>query len=243
MRRWGLIVSGFYILAVAVLSPAVGYIIAHVSGAKIEFPGWAHWFSAPLPWLWIAIVAAGPLLLLVVRVDTSKREDVPQRDLRWAVAGAALAAAVLTLAVLASLTVAILGDDFGGGKLSDVLGYASGAFFTVLASPSVSARSSEVLLALAPVAGFWLVWALIFHRYRARLLDRKTRPYRLLIKGSVAELLIAVPSHAVVSHREECCAPIITAYGIATGLAILFMSFGPGVYFLFEEQMRRMKRR
>ena len=243
MRRWGLIVSGFYILAVAALGPAVGYVIARLTGAKIDFPGWAIWYSTWLPWLWIAIVAAGPLVLLLVHVDTKKRETVPQRALTWTVAATALAVTALTLAMLASLTVAILGDEFGGEKVGDIVGYASGAFFTAFASPDISPSASEILFALAPVAVFWLIWALVFHRYRARLLDRKTRPYRMLIKGSVAELLVAVPSHAVVTHREDCCAPIISAYGIATGLAILFMSFGPGVYFLFDEQMRRMKRR
>jgi hypothetical protein len=243
MRRWGLIVSGFYILAVAALSPAVGYAIAHLTGAKIEFPGWAAWYSSLLPWLWIAIVAAGPLILLIIHVETKKREAIPQRALTWTVAATALAVAVLTLAMLASLTVTILGDNFGSEKASDIVGYASGAFFTAFASPDISPSGTEVLLALVPVAVFWLIWALIFHRYRARLLDRKTRPYRLLVKGSVAELLVAVPSHAIVTHRDDCCAPIISAYGIATGLAILFMSFGPGVYFLFDEQMRRMKMR
>ena len=238
-----MVISGFYVLAVAALSPAVGYLVADLTGAKVEFPGWAAWYASGLPWLWIAIIAAGPLVLLLVHVDTSKRETVPQRALGWSIAATALAAAVLTLAMLASLTVAILGDSFGGGETSDAVGYATGAFFTALASPNLSPEPGELALALAPVPVFWLVWALIFHRFRARLLDRKTRPYRMLIKGSVAELLVAVPSHAIVSHREDCCAPVITGYGIATGLAILFMSFGPGVYFLFDEQMRKMRRR
>ena len=238
MRRWGLVVSGFYVLAVAALSPAVGYGIAQLAGAKISFPVWMVWFGPWHPWLWIAIQAAGPLVLLIVHVDTKDRQTIPQRQLTWTIAATALAAALLLLAAVSSLLMATLGDK----AVSDVVGYGSGAFFTVLGSPGVSASAAELLLSLAPVVVVWLIFGVIFHRFRARLLDRKTRPYRLLVKGSVAELLIAVPSHAIVSHRDECCAPIVTAYGIATGLAILFMSFGPGVWFLFEEQMRRMRR-
>jgi len=233
------VVSGFYVVAVAAASPMVGYGIATVTGGRIRFPGWMAWYATWHPWLWIAILAAGPLILLFVHVDTRERQLVPKRHLAWTVAATALAAAVLLLAMVSSLMVAVLGDK----AVADLLGYGSGAFFTVLGVPGTSAGPGEILLALAPVAVVWLVCGAIFYRFRARLLDRKTRPYRLLVKGSVAELLIAVPSHALISQRDQCCAPMVSAYGIATGLAILFMSFGPGVWFLFEEQMRRMNRR
>jgi hypothetical protein len=198
MRRWGLVVSGFYVVAVAAASPMVGYGIATLTGGRIRFPGWMAWYATWHPWLWIAILAAGPLILLFVHVDTRERQLVPKRHLAWTVAATALAAAVLLLAMVSSLMVAVLGDK----AVADLLGYGSGAFFTVLGVPGTSAGPGEILLALAPVAVVWLVCGAIFYRFRARLLDRKTRPYRLLVKGSVAELLIAVPSHALVSQRR-----------------------------------------
>lgn len=250
MRAWGLIVSGFYVVAIAALSPAVGFLIAWAAGVYggdgpggPPNPQWNDWIPTGLPVLWVAILAAGPLVLLFVRVDTSRREVIPQRALTTAALATALAMALLSAGALAAVAVAILTDNFGGGALSDVLGVASGALYMVVGSARTSATAAEFLLTIAPILVLWLVWGIVLYRNRARLLDRKSPLYRLLVKGSVAELLIVVPCHAVVTHRNECCAPIITGYGIATGLALLLMSFGPGVYFLFDAQMTRLKRR
>jgi len=196
-----------------------------------------------LPILWVLILAAGPLVLLVVRVDTSRREAVPQRGLASAAIATALAVAILTAGILSAVTVAVLSDNFGGGSLGDILGWASGAMFVALGHSRISATGAEVALALAPILVLWLAWGIVLYKARERILDRKSRLHRLLVKGSVAELLIVVPSHVIVTHRNDCCAPIITGYGIATGIAILLMSFGPGVYFLFDAQMTRLKRR
>jgi hypothetical protein len=76
-----------------------------------------------------------------------------------------------------------------------------------------------------------------------RLVDPAARIHRWLIKGSVLELLVAVPSHVIVRARHDCCAPDVTGMGIATGLAILLMSLGPGALFLYRERMRRLSRR
>jgi hypothetical protein len=56
-------------------------------------------------------------------------------------------------------------------------------------------------------------------------------------------LLVAVPSHIVVRSRNDCCAPFGSFWGIATGLSIMLLSFGPGVLFLFVERCRRLQPR
>jgi hypothetical protein len=66
------------------------------------------------------------------------------------------------------------------------------------------------------------------------------RLYRWLVAGSVLELLIAVPSHVVVNRRHDCRAPFVSSFGVATGLAMLLMSIGPGALFLFRARMRRI---
>jgi hypothetical protein len=60
------------------------------------------------------------------------------------------------------------------------------------------------------------------------------------LRGSILELLVAVPSHIVVRHRNDCCAPIGTFWGIVTGISIMLLSFGPGVFFLFVERCQRL---
>ena len=61
-----------------------------------------------------------------------------------------------------------------------------------------------------------------------------TRIVNWLLRGSGLELLVAVPSHVWARRPDDCSAPAVTGYGIATGLAIMLLSFGPGVFFLSE---------
>jgi hypothetical protein len=55
-------------------------------------------------------------------------------------------------------------------------------------------------------------------------------------------LLIVVPCHVVVRHRDDCSAPALTGFGIATGLAVMLLTFGPGVVFLYRKRLRRYER-
>jgi hypothetical protein len=90
---------------------------------------------------------------------------------------------------------------------------------------------------------FWIVWAFIFHRFAKSddpdaLLKRLTR---WLLHGSILDLLIAVPSHVIVRRRDDCCAPAGTFWGIATGISVMLLCFGPGVFFLFVERCKRLQ--
>jgi hypothetical protein len=57
------------------------------------------------------------------------------------------------------------------------------------------------------------------------------------LKGSVLELLIVVPCHIIVRRRHDCSAPAATSFGIATGLAVMLLSFGPSVLFLYKKRL------
>ena len=50
-----------------------------------------------------------------------------------------------------------------------------------------------------------------------------------------------VPSHVIVRQKDVCCANCVTAAGIATGLAVMLISFGPGIYFLYAERIESKK--
>jgi hypothetical protein len=89
----------------------------------------------------------------------------------------------------------------------------------------------------------WVAWSLIWW-----LLTSAGDPtsvvstlHRWLIGGSVAELLVAVPTHLVVRRRGYCCAGIYTATGIIFGVAVMILAFGPAVAFLFFERWKKIR--
>jgi hypothetical protein len=90
---------------------------------------------------------------------------------------------------------------------------------------------------------FWLIWAIIFRNFaRADDPDSLLKcSTRWLLRGSILELLVAVPSHIFVRRRDDCCAPAGTFWGIATGISVMLLRFGPGVFFLFIERFERLK--
>ena len=122
--------------------------------------------------------------------------------------------------------------------------------FSAISCPSslIRCRPPTSRLNLAAVLtglAFWIIWAVIFRSFAKSddpdaLLKRITR---WLLRGSILELLVAVPSHVIVRRRDDCCAPLGTFWGIATGISVMLLCFGPGVFFLFVERCRRLKPR
>jgi len=76
----------------------------------------------------------------------------------------------------------------------------------------------------------------VFYRYSRRGSMTFERAISWLLKGSVLELMIAVPAHVIVRSRGDCSAPFLTSWGIVTGLAIMLMCFGPGVLALYKKR-------
>jgi hypothetical protein len=123
-------------------------------------------------------------------------------------------------------------------------GFGIFGFLTPFDANEVSPSDLQTLVGMIIIVlVFWFIWALIF-RHFARADDPDTllkRSTRWLLRGSILELLIAVPSHVIVRRREDCCAPIGSFWGIATGISVMLLCFGPGVFFLFVERFERLK--
>jgi hypothetical protein len=190
-------------------------------------------------WLWLAVLVAGQALLLLLPINLAERRLPARRPLKIPVIVTAFFLVNLCFAGIFSLLCAIFTDrafnlfdpsvlfHFGAGQGSQNNNSGNGTLCTMIFTVLV----------------FWAVWALVFFRRSTSdepgaLLKRATN---WLLRGSILELIIAVPSHVIVRRRDDCCAPLGTFWGIATGLSVMLLCFGPGVFFLFVERCKKLK--
>jgi hypothetical protein len=227
VRKWGIVISVFYaLILLGLIVPAV----VLISG--IEFHPWTKFFRAVrdtyqdwLFWIPAAAVLASQALLLFLSVDTSFKCLKPRAHIFVSCAVGALLTAILTASVIWSLAVAIRGDKF-----FDVIDDFSKHFFD-------NKDYFAILWILSFWCALWLLWAVLFYFYFRNSSAVVTHLVSWLLKGSVLELLIAVPCHVIVRRRHDCSAPMVTSFGIATGLAIMLLSFGPSVLFLYKKRL------
>jgi hypothetical protein len=128
-----------------------------------------------------------------------------------------------------------------GEETGETIQEAATGFFGV----TISDYDRTVLGGASLVLTLWGIWALVFYRFSRNAPPEALvrRLMRWLLAGSILEFLVAVPSHIVVRGRGDCCAPVGTFWGIACGIAVMLLAFGPGVFFLFVERFRRLRPR
>ena len=219
MRRWGLVISLFYAASVlGILVPVAVFL----SGASDQ-TGWNGLvnqvqgvFATGIIWILIVIILGSQILLLFLSVDTSFKKLKPRMHIWVSCAVVGALTALMMFGILLSLGVGIEGEKF----------------VNRLDSPAVTGTVVWLVC-----GGSWLVWGIAFYVYLRNKSEVVNRIVSWLLKGSVLELLIAVPSHVIVRRREHCCAPVLTSFGITTGIAIMLLSFGPSVLFLYKKRM------
>jgi hypothetical protein len=213
MKRWAVLTVALYVAALVVLTIPV----------LVSFFGWGIGTDIPAVyagwpyWVFIAVPVAGQALLLLAPVARAERRPRARRSVMTTAITAAFFAALLAMAAVSSILMAIWGDD----------------------GIDAAVYSSPVVLA------FWVWWTWAFRRYaKSTDPDRMhSRAMRWLLGGSILEMLVAVSSHIVTRRRDDCCAPTATFFLFAAGFAIMLLSFGPGVFFLFVERCRRLRPR
>jgi len=215
MAKWAFLTVVLYILLVLVLFLPVLHWVVFPSGEGV--PDVFEGYGGP-GCVAVAIVVAAQMCLLLVPVKSADASYRPQRSIWVPVAASGLAMGVLLVGIIICVASVIWGDD-----IPDVIGWVS----------------------LGGLGVSWLVWSILFYRlYRfaepRRLIDRLTA---WMIRGSVLELLVAVPSHIIVRRRGDCCTPAATFLGISTGVVVMALAFGPGLFFLFRRRFEAMKPR
>jgi hypothetical protein len=238
MKRWAALTVLLYALALLLLTVPV-LLVAFGGWAKNGVTGLQDISKIYLQlgyWLWLAVLVAGQALLLLLPINIAERRLPVRRPLKVPVIVTGFFLANLFCAgLLAILCVAFKEEGVG------FFGY-----FTPFTASQISPSDWDLKTlagGIMTLLAFWLIWTVIFHSFAKSddpnsLLKRITR---WLLRGSILELLIAVPSHIYVRRREDCCAPAGTFWGIATGISIMLLCFGPGIFFLFVERFKRLK--
>lgn len=207
MRRWGLIITGFYAaIVIALLGPGLALLAGQARGDIAGF------YTSWLLWLWVIFLVAGEALLLFLAVDRSRRRLTPRRHILLSVLSGALLLALLSAAAAWSVDAALSGDR----------------------SRLVPSSDWGVL---AIWLGLWGLWGWIFWLYLRQSSAALDKVLAWLLRGSVLELLVAVPCHLLVRQRNECSAPVVSGFGIVTGIAVMLATFGPGVLFLYRKRL------
>ena len=229
MKRWAVITVGLYLATLLLLTVPIYVACAWGQPEKLNevvilMRSWGYW-------VWIAVSVASQALLLIVPVAAAEKRPQPKRPVLMSVVIATFLLSFLSMSALGCLAVVIWKEQ--GFMIFSLLNKTN----------SLGDTSKTVCAFFVYLVVVWTIWATVFYRF-----FRTTEPelvvrrlLRWLLKGSTLELLIAVPSHIIVRHRDDCCAPLMTAWGIAAGLTIMLLAFGPGVFFLFVERIRRLQ--
>ena len=221
MRNWGIVVTAFYAVVVIMLF-SFGFLFLAEGLEAFESFELGDIDEAPLLFVLIptAILVCGQVLLLFLSVDTSWRRLKPQRHAKVTAGLVGFMVAILTLAVFLAIAGALYGDDFDIPILDEI-----------------DSAAWQLTIFLATIGVIWGIWAVVFYAFSKRSSNVVDSAVNWLIKGSVLELLVAVPCHIIVRQREWCCAQYVSAYGIAAGIAIMLLAFGPSSLLLYKRKL------
>lgn len=217
MKKWSLIVAALYgLLLIALFGPVVSIAFMTKGEFKIGWP--VEILREGSFWLIIVVLVVAQFALLRVPVAVASRRPVKQRSL-WTTV---LAAAFMMGLVVYGAAMAIW--DFG-------------SFF--VKTPKWNS-GWWVVLALGLTS--WVAWAFYFHRATksASPETQLGKIKRHLWTGSILDLLVAIPMHIYVRHKDTCCAGFGTFIGLTCGISVMLFAFGPAIYFLFAERWKRL---
>ena len=226
MRHWGILVSAVYLILLYLLFTPLLSLLAFHSVTWTWDIDWSDWGPDSDNWFAVVfmVLPAVPLLLsqfvLFTSVDRSFRRPIPRSNLKRTIWATALATGLLTAGALMSLAFAI---------------------DTAWKSQLLESDIGTALLVFSWIPA-WLLWGLAFNHY---LKDDESLIHKMisrLLAGSVLELLIAVPCHVYIRYKEECSAPMFSAWGIVTGIAVMLLALGPGVLLLYRKRLAQYEK-
>lgn len=231
MKRWGFLLTLYYVITVvAMLWPLYFLVAAYFipyppSNSTMSWERYVRslhdWYAIPFLAVPVALVFIGQVLLFL-NIDRSVRRLKPRASLFWPAALSGLFTAVLGCCLVLSVWFAAAGEN-------PTFNVFDSAWFAIAF--------------FAGWAALWVGWAILFYIRMRHADNAVARATSWLLKGSILEFLVVVPCHVIVRRREDCCAPAVTGLGMCVGFAIMLISFGPSVLFLYRKQMESYKAR
>jgi hypothetical protein len=217
MKRWALIVAFLYFLLIVALTWPVIVIAFWPDVDSTNFGG--EIFTAWPYWIFVAVLVFSQAALLTIPVGIASRRPIARRPLL--------------------LPITVTGFMMGALVIGGV--FALYEFFT----KGTSGSTWHFWTILAAGGLTWVMWTAVFYRLsrNENPTDVISRQCRSLLKGSILELLIAIPTHIVARSRDYCCAGFMTFIGITLGISVMLLSYGPGVFFLFLDRWNRLYNR
>jgi hypothetical protein len=212
MKRWAVLVILLYFLILVVLtSPLILVALYPTVTTSGALAPFFEWTY----WAGLGVMLLAQAVMLFVPVALSLERPTSQRSVLWPILASGLMVGLLSAGAVISI------DEFIRKE---------------------KALTDDTALQLAALLVVWAVWSIAFYRTSrgAAAMDVVTRQCRYLLKGSILELLVAVPTHIVARGRDYCCAGVLTFLGIAFGVGVMLFSFGPGVFFLFAARWKRL---
>ena len=237
MKRWAVLTVLLYALALLLLTTPVMLTAFGNWGFYdhgLTLKNASHVYRHLGYWLWLAVLIAGQASLLLVPINIAERRLPARRPLEVPILVTGFFLASLLFAGLLAVFCAAFKEE----------GFGIFSVLTLFKANEVAPSNLNTLVGMiVTILVFWFIWAVIFQKSAKSdnpdaLVKRSTR---WLLRGSILELLVAVPSHIIVRRRDDCCAPAGTFWGIATGISVMLLCFGPGVFFLFVERFERLK--
>jgi len=219
MKRWAWVVAGLYLLILVALTvpvTALAFFSTKADGGQPNVGDIVRVYLTWQYWLWVGVMVLSQTALLSVPVRVASRRPMAHRPLLLTIVAAGLMMGALGVGAIYSVYEFIFREK----GPADWLGWG----------------------ALGAGVVIWCAWTVLFFRAgrKGDPADIVSRQCRLLLKGSILELLIAVPTHIVARSRDYCCAGFMTFLGLTMGISVMLFSFGPAVLFLYAERWRRL---
>lgn len=224
MRPWAACTILLYLVLFTVI-----ILILNLLPAKLgtELAPFAAYLTLSLPFL---LLIQGALLL--IPATAAKGRPVKRRHV---IVSAAIIALPMTLLVVLFVW-ALMVIAFPEGDPASAL------------SPKARVLWDNVTpqwFVLLLIGAVWVFWGLLFHSFYSHEKPRAftSKVVTCLLTGSLLELLVAIPSHIIARHRHDCCAPLTTTFGLAAGLSIALLAFGPTLFLLFARRIQEKNSR